>query len=128
MSAAKDAAILYFALHGTDAPLACKEWNEGRKCTRPLAGCDPSDGTPLCVEHIERCQGHVFDEDTIAEIWIVKTTLDSMRGRTSPQSSLETFALRVAGIEPASPEDTIPAPPPSRGEDSIQKDERNGRQ
>lgn len=123
MTAAQDAAVLYFALHGTDAPLTCGHWvetvddkptidargrNLGRlkgsdKCDKPLAGLAHDDGTPLCEEHVRTEGGHPLDFDTVAELWMVKKTLESMQGRVNPrfpQSRLETFALKVAGIDP----------------------------
>ena len=141
MTTAQDAAVLYFALHGTDAPLTCqflydepspalvaKAKAENRldllskgpwRCGGTLAGLGHDDGCPLCEFHRESEGGHVLSEDTLAELWIIKRTLDSLKENATPMSNLEAFALKVSGhySEERAPDsgvvkaDTMPAPP-----------------
>ena len=112
MTAAQDAAVLYFALHGTDASLTCSHLNDevdgeplgSNRCGGTLAGICHDDGAPLCAAHVVSEGGRLLDEDTLAELWIVKRTVDSLsknsRGRYyPPQSNLEAFAMKVAGID-----------------------------
>jgi hypothetical protein len=111
VTTAQDAAVLYFALHGTDAPLTCMHYEPGvpaTKCGKTLAGLAHGDGAALCEEHLQTEEGHLLDLDTIAELWLVKRTLRAVKAGYKP-SALERFALKVAGIDPTS--DTIPAPP-----------------
>jgi hypothetical protein len=124
VTAAQDAAVLYFALHGTDAPLTCGHivdetvdyTSQAAKCGKTLAGICHDDGAPLCAEHTRTEGGRLLDEDTLAELWIVKRTVDGLSKTPSgsyypPQSNLEEFAIKVAGIDPKAV--TLRAPPKS---------------
>ena len=124
MTAAQDAAVLYFALHGTDAPLTCQflvEFYNGEKlvdvrCGKTLAGLDHGDGCPLCAEHVKSEGGHLLSEEVLAELWVVKRTLKAIEltpELPGPRSNLETFALKVAGIDPTA--DTERPPPDNSG-------------
>jgi hypothetical protein len=105
VTAAQDAAVLYFALHGTNAPLTCrKDIGLPAFCGKPLAGLAHDDGAPLCEEHLQSEEGHPLDLDTIAELWLVKRTLRAVKAGYKP-STLERFTLKVAGIDP----DTTPS-------------------
>lgn len=124
MTTAQDAAVLYFALHGTDAPLTC--WhlpdnhgpNWDTPCGKTMAGIDHADGFPLCADHVKSEGGHKLSEDTLAELWLIKRTLGDLKENTTPLSNLEAFALKVSGhySEEKVPDsgvvtDTMPAPP-----------------
>lgn len=114
MTTAQDAAVLFFALHGTDAPLTCQYLQiakEGDKveilpncagdkmtrCGKTLAGLDHDDGCPLCADHVRSEGGHLLSEDTLAELWLIKRTLDGLKENSTPMSNLEAFALKVSG-------------------------------
>jgi hypothetical protein len=49
-----DAAILYFAVNGTEAPLACRHVDEDGYCCgkMPIAGVSRDDGCPYCLKHV----------------------------------------------------------------------------
>ena len=136
MTAAQDAAVQYFALHGTDAPLTCQHWidtvddkptvdrngkNLGRlkgsdQCGATLVGLAHDDGCPLCAEHVKSEGGHLLSEEVLAELWVVKRTLKAIEltpELPGPRSNLETFALKVAGIDPTA--DTERPPPDNSG-------------
>jgi hypothetical protein len=110
VTAMSDAAVLYFALHGTDAELVCSHVDEAtdERCDKPLAGVCHDDGYPLCEQHLREEGGHALDFDTIGELWLVRRTLESLghtpksttRKSIVARSNLETFALRVAGLDP----------------------------
>ncbi len=123
MTTAQDAAVLYFALHGTDAPLTCRHvfGDDGEcdyperdedfiRCGKTIAGLGISDGAPLCADHCRSEGGHLLSEDVLAELWVVKRTLDGLREDRTPLNNLEAFALKVSGHYTR---DTEPAPPPS---------------
>ncbi len=140
MTAAQDAAVLYFALHGTDAPLTCQHWidtvddkptvdrngkNLGRlkgsdQCGATLVGLAHDDGCPLCAEHVKSEGGHLLSEEVLAELWLIKRTLRAVKAGYE-RTALETFALKVAGIDVAA--DTERPPPDNSGVSRKRADE-----
>jgi hypothetical protein len=134
VTTAQDAAVLYFALHGTDAPLTCKHLSPDSgveisvfgptppaECGATLVGLSHDDGAGLCAEHVKAENGHLLSEETLAELWLVKRTLRAIKVGY-PLSGLERFALKVADMLPTGEDDpneadishpdTVRAPPP----------------
>jgi hypothetical protein len=72
--AATDAAVLYFALNGTDRTLSCyalPEEESSERCGRtPVVAVSSEDGTPLCAscaQHPGEC-AHLLTQATLEEI------------------------------------------------------------
>lgn len=86
---AKDAAVLYLAIHGWGAALTCghvggeASYDDGACCGEPMVGVSDEDGAPLCalhVEHPEEC-GHRLSPESLEAIRALRADYHRKAGK-----------------------------------------------
>jgi hypothetical protein len=109
MTAAEDAAVLYFAVNGTKAPLACRHIGDGDgPCgISSIVGVSSDDGSPLCQAHVTHPEekGHPLSHDTLLEI----RALHEKANRTDYTMPLLSWLFHHNLIDGASAQDAVEA-------------------